>query len=247
MFNLLSDLIQLIMSNMNKKKLLILDDDKKVCDLLERGLANDFEVITTQKSEEAYRIATEDTPDILMIDIFLKDGNGIELCESLRKNPKTKKVPILLFTGEGSVEKMLQTYEVGADDYLEKPIDLTVIRSRLKARLLRAEEMAKSSTIAAGDLKLHPDSLEVECKGELRRLSLIEFDLLVMFLAHLNQKISREEILQVVWKNVLVSERTVDVHVSSLRRKLKGFNLSIKSLYGNGYMMRPTQGEKEEV
>ncbi len=231
---------------MNKKKLLILDDDKRICELLERGLASDFDVTTTQESAEAYKLATESTPDILLLDIFLKDGNGIELCASLRKNPKTKKLPILIFTGDGSIERMLETYEVGADDYLEKPIDLLVIRARLKARIMRSEEMAKSNTMIEGEFKLHPDSLEVEYKGEFRRLSLIEFDLLALFFTHFNQKISREDILKSVWKNVLVSERTVDVHISSLRKKLKGFNLSIRSLYGNGYLMRNDQGEKEQ-
>jgi len=117
----------------------------------------------------------------------------------------------------------------------------------LKARVLRAEEMAKSSAISAGELKLHPDSLQVEYKGEFRKLSLIEFDLLVLLVANLNKMVSREDILKAVWKNVLVSQRTVDVHVSTLRKRIKGFDFSIKSLYGTGYMIKPGPAEKTEV
>lgn len=222
---------------MFKKNLLILDDDARICSLLEQGLADEFNVKTTQDIEKAYHIATKEHSDILLLDIHLKTGNGLELCEKLRKNQITKKIPILIFTGQGSKEKMLASFDLGADDYIEKPVDLVVLKNRLNARIARSKDMGNENSNFE-NLKVFPERLEIELNGKLIRLSEIEFDLLRIFLTNPNKNISREEILNTIWKDTQVSERSVDVHISSLRKKLDDFNYAIKSLYGSGYILK---------
>ncbi|MCM2353581.1 MAG: response regulator transcription factor [Pseudobdellovibrio sp.] len=228
---------------MNRKKLLILDDDVRLCEILAQGLSNEFDVTITHDPDIAYRIIMRTPPDILLFDVHLGVGCGIELCKKLRANQLAKNIPILMLTGHGNTDRMLQSYDGGADDYIEKPADLVIIKTRLLARLRRMQELSNSAEIF-GNLRLHPERLEVELDGKGQRLSEIEFNLLRIFLTHPNKKITRDEILKTIWNDTRVEERTVDVHISSLRRKLKDFNHHIKALYGSGYILRPVEKKR---
>jgi two-component system, OmpR family, phosphate regulon response regulator PhoB len=227
-----------IQIGMMKRTLLLLDDDPLICEVFCEGLADDFVVTVTDDVDDAYRLAVKTPPDVLLLDMRLRTGNGIELCQRLRDNPLTRKIPIVIMTGYGNADNMIASYEVGADDFIEKPVNLRVIRTRLLARVQRVQDLTNSGALF-GNLKLYPERLEVEIGEKIFQLSETEFDLLRVFLANPNRKISREEILKTVWKGVQVTKRAVDVHISQLRQKLTGFNHSIKTLYGRGYILRP--------
>lgn len=222
-----------------KRKLLILDDDKNICEVLAQGLARDFEVMTTDNLNTAYELAVSNMPSALLLDIHLKTGNGLDLCQKLRENPLTRTIPILIFTGHGSQEKLTRSFDVGADDYIEKPVDLPQLRTRLAGRIKRVQEL-NNQGFAFANLKLFSERFEIELDGEIHRLSEIEFNLLRIFLTNPNKNISRGEILKALWSDTQVTERTVDVHVSSLRRKLRKFDFDIKALYGSGYILKPS-------
>jgi DNA-binding response OmpR family regulator len=228
-----------------KRTLLLLDDEPLICELFSDGLADDFVVTATDDVEDAYRLAVKTPPDVLLLDVRLKTENGIELCQRLRRNPLTRKIPILIMTGYGNAESMIASYEVGADDFIEKPVNLNVIRTRLLARVQRVQDLTNSGTLF-GNLKLYPERLEAEIGEKFFQLSQTEFDLLRVFLTNPNQKISRQDILRAVWNDTQVTERAVDVHISQLRQKLIGFNHSIKSLYGRGYILRPIKPQLGE-
>lgn len=225
---------------MLRKKLLILDDDVRICEVLSQGLAKDFDITTTHEVDIAYRIIQRTPPDIILLDIHIGTSCGIEMCKKLRSNQLTKNIPILIFTGHGTVDRMLQSYDVGADDYIEKPADLAVIKNRLLARIRRMQEVCNLGQ-SFGNLKIYPQRFEIELGGKFLQLSEIEYNMLRIFITHPNKKITREEILKTIWHDTRVEERTVDVHVSSLRRKLKDFNHDIKALYGSGYILRPSE------
>ncbi|MGZ3724151.1 MAG: response regulator transcription factor [Pseudobdellovibrio sp.] len=223
---------------MFKKKLLIVDDDKFICSMLEQSMKDVFDVVTTDDVDIAFKIATQNNVDALLLDVNLGAESGIELCEKLRKNQLTQKIPIMIMTGFGDKNKLVSSYKVGADDYIEKPIETDELSARLTARLKRVEDIAgKINTF--GNLKIYSDRNEVELNGTVRQFSQIEFTLLKVFLMNVNKKVSREEILNSVWVGTKVEQRTVDVHISSLRKKLKEFNHQIDSLYGSGYILRP--------
>ncbi|MGZ3692069.1 MAG: response regulator transcription factor, partial [Pseudobdellovibrio sp.] len=214
---------------MFKKKLLIVDDDKFICSMLEQSMKDVFDVVTTDDVDIAFKIATQNNVDALLLDVNLGAESGIELCEKLRKNQLTQKIPIMIMTGFGDKNKLVSSYKVGADDYIEKPIETDELSARLTARLKRVEDIAgKINTF--GNLKIYSDRNEVELNGTVRQFSQIEFTLLKVFLMNVNKKVSREEILNSVWVGTKVEQRTVDVHISSLRKKLKEFNHQIDSL-----------------
>ena len=225
------------------KKLLVVDDDIHLGELIADALEGEYNVVCASDSEQAYRIATKDAPDIIVLDVHIGNENGIDLCQKLRASQLTKKIPILIFTGHSSSEKMLKSFDVGADDYIEKPVNIEVFKNRINARLRRNKEIT-SESVVFDDLKLFPERFEIELKGKVHKLSEIEFNLLRTFLLNPNKKISRDEILTTVWNDVQVTERTVDVHISSLRQKLKDFDHTIKALYGNGYILRPNSNSK---
>lgn len=234
-----SEIASNIIDIVQKKKILIVDVENKNCDSLSQGLANEFNVTVVDDVEIAFRLASKSPPDIALIDEHIGADSGIDLCYRFRNNQLLKNIPILILADQGTQEKMLLSYDMGADDYIEKPIDLTIIRNRLKARIQRAQAGLRSE-IAFGNIKLFHDTFEVELDGSLHKLSEIEFDLLRIFLTHPNKNITRDEILKTIWVDTRVEDRTVDVHISSLRRKLKTFNYKIKALYGSGYILRPT-------
>lgn len=221
-----------------KKNLLLVDDDKFICEVIEQGLCSDFNVLSTDDSDVAFNIASKSIPDAILLDIYLSRDNGIDLCKRLRANDVTRKVPVFIFTGNSTTENMLSSFEFGADDYLEKPIDLKTMKGRILSRIKRLKDLTNSGP-SFGNLKIHQDRNEIDLDGRVQHLTVIEFNLLNIFLNNPNQKISREEILETVWSDAKVTERTVDVHVSSLRRKLSGFNHTIKCLYGAGYILKP--------
>lgn len=225
---------------MSKKNLLIVDDDKTLCELFELGLSSSFNVSSTDDADIAYRIATKNPPDVILLDVQLKKESGIDLCQKLRQNPLTTKIPIFMITGLGTTENMLKSYSAGSDDFIEKPIDIDHLSNRLTSRLKRIEELSQFGS-SYGNLKIYPERSEIELDGHTHKLSEIEFDLLRIFLTNPNKKISRDDILKAVWNDIKVTERTVDVHVSSLRKKLKNFNHTIKSMYGSGYILKPLQ------
>jgi len=126
----------------NKKKLLVVDDDPAICEVISEGLANDFEVVTTEDIDIAFRISTQNQPDLILLDVNIKEENGIDLCARLRKNALTRKIPIVIMTGAGDREKMISSYSIGADDYIEKPIDTKMLSIRLLSRVMRSEDMS---------------------------------------------------------------------------------------------------------
>lgn len=219
-------------------KLLLVDDDDLLFEFLKEGLAKKFNVISTASADEAYVIATRDQPDLMLIDIFFQGPSGIDLCQKLRANLLTRWIPIIVITGMGDREKMFSAYEAGVDDYIEKPIDIMVLENRITSRLKRMSALSnKGKSIA--NMQIFMDRSEVLLNGKTHKLSQTELSLLRIFISNINKNVTREELMKSIWADSNVEQRTVDVHISSLRRKLKDFDYRIEALYGSGYILRP--------
>ena len=154
------------------KKLLIVDDDKLLCDSFAKYLEDTFEVLTTDDVDIAYRIATQNHIDALLLDVNLGEQNGIDLCHKLRQNQLTQKLPIMIMTGYGDKNKLISSYKLGADDYFEKPIEMEELSARLLARVKRVEDIGGKMN-QLGNLKIYYDRNEVELNGTLHQLSQI--------------------------------------------------------------------------
>ncbi|MBX3040843.1 MAG: response regulator transcription factor [Bdellovibrionaceae bacterium] len=218
-------------------RILIADDDSSIRDLLSETLAHDFQVIAVENGEEAYLAAKRERPDLIILDVQMPVRDGIWATAQIRSDEATRHIPVLILSSRRTVEEKLEAYDVGADDYLEKPFTMAELRAKVQAKIRRLEER-RPKNLELGNLKLSPSKMEVEVEGKAYGLSVLEVGLLSYFLQNVDTVLPRREILVHVWKDVSVSDRTVDAHIVSLRRKIADFDHEIVTVYGAGYALR---------
>lgn len=220
--------------------LLVLEEDPKMQEMLRQGLGHAFQIHATNCRDQAMSFAVDRSPAAILVDLNSGNTKNLEFCEKLRSHALTRNIPILVMTCNGTAETMINAYSAGVDDYFSKPLPLKEIEFRIKARIRRLREMnLRHPTL--GNLVLYEERNEVEVSGKPVRLSPLEFQLLRVFLANPERMISRDDLLRSVWGSSTVSLRTVDVHVSSLRRKIVDFAYTIHSVYGSGYVLRQNE------
>ena len=216
-------------------RVLLVDDDKKLLPLLERGFRYEgFEVIAAANGEEGLTLARTRDPDVVILDIGLPVLDGLEVCRNLRRHGD---VPILMLTARDEVVDKVNALDLGADDYVTKPFAFDELVARVRA-LLRRRTPAQDGRLAFGDLSCDMGTREVRRAGRPVALTAREFDLLVCFLRHPRQVLMREALLQQVWGYEFRGEtKVVDVYVGYLRQKL-GEPRVIQTVRGVGYALR---------
>lgn len=225
---------------MVKFKILVVDDDPETRDVIASALANEDEVLQARDGQEAFEIAIKAKPDLVILDVNMPGKDGLWACRELRTDVRTKHIPVLILSSRREVEQKLEAYEVGADDYLEKPFTMPELKAKVSAKLRRLEEKMPKK-LAHGNLTLMVDQMEFLVGPSRGSLSVLECKLLAYFLQNADKVLSRREILTHVWKDVNVSDRTVDAHIVSLRRKIQEFDHEIATVYGAGYAVRPKE------
>lgn len=219
-------------------KVLVVDDDSDIVELLEYNLTKEgYSVLTASNGKKAIDIARTFIPDLILLDIMMPQLDGIETGRILRQNPDIKNTYILFLTARSEEYSEVAAFEVGADDYITKPIKPRALMSRINALFRREAQKAESGdTIEILDLSINRKNYTVTQGGEKSTvLPKKEFELLFFLAQTPNKVFSRDELLQKIWgADIYVLERTVDVHIRKLREKL-GDNY-IKTLKGVGYM-----------
>lgn len=206
------------------KKILIVDDEKNIVDILKFNLKKEgFEILEAYDGEQAISMALEENPDLILLDIMLPKVDGFEVCRRLRKSLST---PILMLTAKAEEVDKVLGLELGADDYITKPFSTRELMARVKANLRRHvienSEKSNGNTIECGDLCIDLDSYEVRRDGEVIELTLREFELLKFLASQAGQVFTREILLQKVWGYEYYGDvRTVDVTVRRLREKIE--------------------------
>lgn len=224
---------------MDKRKVLIIDDEPDNRELIDHILSDKFRVLSAQDGEEGLRVARSELPDLILLDITMPKLDGIAVCEALRSNEATRHIPIIMLTASSDVDHRIKSYMTGADDFLSKPFRPQELVARVVSKIRRVEErVGKEEVIDCGNLKLDLKKLEVTIDGKVIVLSVLEFNLLKCFVQNKDRVMSRERILEAVWRDSVVSDRTVDTHIVSLRKKLSGFDHSISTIYGAGYVLK---------
>jgi two-component system, OmpR family, alkaline phosphatase synthesis response regulator PhoP len=224
---------------LKQSKILIVDDDPDILEMLEYNLEKEgYEVKAVSDGIKALEEAPIFKPDLILLDIMMPQIDGIETATRLRKNPDFKKTFILFLTARSEEYSEVAAFNVGADDYIVKPIKPQALLSRLKA-LLRRDSLAnpeKNSTeLIAGELVINKKNHSVLLAGKSLSLPKKEFELLFFLAQNPDKVFNRDEILQKIWGvDVFVVERTVDVHIRKLREKIG--DSYIKTLKGIGYM-----------
>lgn len=223
---------------MGKRKILLIDDEQDILDILSYNLEKEgYDVYTANNGVEGIEKAKEVHPDLILLDVMMPEKDGIETCQDLRKIKELQRTLIVFLSARGEEFSQLAGYQAGANDYVVKVIKPKVLISKVNALLQLTslnDESPKNLTI--GDLVIDKDNFRVSKNGQVFLLPKKEFDLLYLLASNTDKVFKREEILEKVWGNdVVVGERTIDVHIRRLREKLG--DSSIQTLKGIGYKL----------
>jgi DNA-binding response OmpR family regulator len=221
---------------MEKHRILIIEDNADTRRFLEAMLSKEFEIISAENGVIGIDFARNKAPDLIILDIMLPILSGYDACSLLKKDEKTKRIPIIFLSAKNSVTDITQGLTTGADDYIPKPFDFKELLARIRARLRKNAEAA-AQPIQVGDLRIDPSNREVSFAGKKAQLTLTEFDILRCLAARAGAVVSREEILKEVWRDdsQKTNDRTIDVHIRALRRKIPPLTKYVISIYGVGY------------
>ena len=216
------------------KKILIADDEPDILEIIQYNLTKEgYEVITAKDGDEAVGKAKIVRPDLIILDIMMPKKNGVEVCEILRSQPSFKETLILFLTALSDEGSHVRGLETGADDYVTKPISPKVLVSRVNA-LFRRVNKEEDKTLTIENLTIDPSKFEVMVEGKDVTLAKKEFELLYLLASRPGRVFLRNEILNQVWGNeVIVGDRTIDVHIRKIRQKL-GLDC-ITTVKGVGY------------
>ena len=223
---------------MKEKKILLIDDEQDILEILSYNLEKEgYQVFTANNGNEGFVKAKEIIPDLILLDVMMPEKDGIETCQEMRQIKELQKTLIVFLSARSEEFSQLAGFDAGANDYIVKIIKPKVLISKVNALLQLTTQVAEQSKlIELGDLVIDKDNFKVTKNGEHFLLPKKEFDLLYLLASNTQKVFKREEILDKVWGNdVIVGERTIDVHIRRLREKL-GDN-SIQTLKGIGYKL----------
>ncbi len=225
------------------KKILIVDDEADILEFVSYNLNKEgFNVKTAKSGKKALKILNDWIPELIILDIMMPEMDGIELCQNIREQPDLDQTLIIFLTARGESYTQITALDSGADDYITKPIKPNLLRSKIKSLLRRhvstqAAQQDEGVVLTFGDLTIDTDQFKIAIHDKEINLAKKEFELLTLLVSKPGKVFKREEILRKVWgKEVIVGDRTIDVHIRKLREKIgKSY---IKTLKGVGYKFK---------
>jgi two-component system alkaline phosphatase synthesis response regulator PhoP len=221
---------------LNNAKILIVDDEKDIIEFLQYNFEKEgYSVYTARNGVVGKELALKVKPDLIILDIMMPGIDGVELCKELREIHEFEDTMIVFLTARAEDYSQIAGFEVGADDYITKPIKPRVLLARVQSLLKRkSKTRVEKNTIDFNSIQINQDKREVICNGEAVHIPKIEFEILVLLAASPGKIYDREEIYAKIWGNeVYVSDRTLDVHIRKLREKIGKEH--IKTIKGVGY------------
>lgn len=221
------------------QKILIVDDEKDLCEILQFNLESEgFSIDVAYSGEEALKKPLEGF-DLILLDVMMGGISGFKTANIIRKE-RNIQVPIIFLTAKGEENDVLTGFNVGADDYISKPFSIKEVVARIKAILKRGVKQTGGNTnIVYNELTLNQKQKEISVEGQPVNLTRKEFEILLLLMKNMDQYISRDEILKRIWDDdVIVTERNVDVNIARLRKKIGKYGANIKGKSGYGYCFK---------
>ncbi|RMD96033.1 MAG: DNA-binding response regulator [Calditrichaeota bacterium] len=228
------------------RKILLVDDEQDILDLLKFNLeAEGYDILTAKDGEKALEMARHDLPDLILLDVMLPEKDGWEVIRELRRDKLTEKLPVIFLTAKDSEIDEVVGLELGADDYIVKPISIRKLLARVKNTLRKAEHQGEmhDAPIRFDGLEIDPHSYQVKLDGRAVKLTKKEFEVLVYLAQRPGRVITRDTLLDNIWGyDVVVTDRTIDVHIRKIREKLgtRYMNL-IETIKGVGYRFKASE------
>ena len=223
-------------------KILVVDDELDICEILKYNLETEgFEVVTAYSAEEALELPLQDF-SLILLDVMMGEMSGFQMVRRLKNNPSTSRIPIIFVTALDGEDYLVKGLNIGADDYIAKPLSMKEVKARVRAVLRRSSQPKQAlatsddSMIVYEGITLDLNAKTVTCEGKKLVFTKLEFELLSFFLLRPNKVFSREELLKYCWpQDVMVLDRTVDVNITRLRKKIGRYGKQIKTRVGYGY------------
>lgn len=224
-------------------KILVVDDEKDIVDILKYNLLQqkEFEVLTAYNGRDAIKIAQEEKPDLILLDIMMPELNGFDVCKKLKSSPVTADIPVIFLTAKENEIDEIIGLELGADDYIQKPLSPRKIIARVKSVLRRVYNEPEKTVKVPDHVKFKGIEVDVashtvKINGEEVFFPKKEFKLLHFLISNRGKVFSREVILNEIWgENIYVVDRTIDVHIAKIREKLGEYADYIETIKGLGY------------
>jgi len=226
---------------MPKQTVLAIDDEKDLIDLVRYNLEKEgYQVRSALDGETGLAMALRDRPDVVLVDLMLPGLDGLEVCRRLRADSRTASIPLIMLTAKSGESDRVVGLELGADDYITKPFSIRELTARVRALLRRAAgHQEPPALLRRGELAIDLERCEASCGGKPVELTATEFRLLHFLASHPGRVFSRAELIDhVLGRGVEVIDRTIDVHVMALRKKLGKHGELVETVRGFGYRFR---------
>ena len=225
---------------MAKKKILVVDDEIDIVNLIQYNLEKEgYDTLPAYTGESAIELSERMLPSLIILDLMLPEMDGMEICRVLKRGEKTREIPIIMLTAKGGEVDIVSGLEVGADDYITKPFKMAELIARVKTVMRRREPPRKEKVLKIEDLVIDPVQYQVTLKGEHLSLTTKEFKILLSLAENPGRAYTRDQLLDRVWGDeVVVIDRTIDVHIRKIREKLGQFAEYIETVRGIGYRFK---------
>ena len=228
-------------------KILVVDDEQDICEILQYNLETEgYEVVTANSAEEALELPLQEY-GLILLDVMMDEMSGFQMARKMKDNPATAPIPIIFITALEGEDNMVKGLNIGADDYIAKPLSMKEVKARVRAVLRRASvsnqhpEGKRAFPTSDHQISYEGITLDLNAKlatldGEHLSLTKLEYEILSLLLQHPGKVFSREDLLKYCWpQDVLVLDRTVDVNITRLRKKIGRYGQQIKTRVGYGY------------
>ena len=225
--------------DLSKQTILVVDDEQDLLDLIEYNLKKEgYNVLKAENGVQGLEMAKQHVPNLVLLDIMMPKMDGIKVCEKMRANPDLKSIPVIFLTARSDEKTEVEGLDIGADDFITKPISTTKLLSRIKAVLRRYDETEEEvNRLEVHDLQIDKDRYIVTRGNDEFQLPRKEFELLYYLASRKGKVRDRQTLLNKVWgENIYVVDRTVDVHVRKIREKLGDHY--IETVKGVGYRFK---------
>lgn len=224
-------------------RILVVDDEQDICEILQYNLETEgYEVVTANSAEEALGLPLQEF-GLILLDVMMGEMSGFQMARRLKDNTATAQIPIIFITALDSEDNLVKGLNIGADDYIAKPLSMKEVKARVRAVLRRSSQPQLLQTIITTDNKICYEGITLDhnaktatLDGQNLSLTKLEYELLSRLLQHPGKVFSREDLLKYCWpQDVLVLDRTVDVNITRLRKKIGRYGKHIKTRVGYGY------------
>lgn len=221
-----------------KPKVLVIEDNEDTRRFLQQVLGKEYEVLVEENAVLGIEAARNQAPDLILLDIMLPHLSGLDACQLLKKDPRTARIPIIFLSAKSKVSDITGGLSLGADDYIPKPFDYKELLARVQARIrASAARGGNGDPLQVGDLMIDPANRAVKYKNRNVELTLTEFDILRRLATQPGETVTRKDIIEAVRHNSkkAINDRTIDVHIRAIRKKIPEMQKHLISVYGVGY------------